>query len=59
MKRDRFKNKSKTRFIDEKEKHGKKEVRHQRKEKSRLRVVLSSLEIDEMDNLEHSQKMGE
>lgn len=59
MKRDKYKNKSKTRFITDKEKHGKKEVRHARKEKSKLRVVLSSLDFEELENLEHAQKMGE
>ena len=57
MNRDKYKNKSKARFLPEKEKHGKKEIRHSRKEKSKVRAVLAKLDPDEVDNLERSEKM--
>jgi len=62
MKTDRFKNKRKSTFIPEKEKHGKKEIRHVHKEKSKVRTLLRKMmevdDFDESDDLTIVEKMG-
>ena len=63
MKTDKFKNKDKSSFIPEKEKHGKKDVRHIGKEKSRVKTQLKRLnyanfDFDDLDDLGSFEKMG-
>ena len=58
MKHDKYKNKDKSKFIPESQKHGKKEIRHSHKKKSKLKAILASMDFDELENLDTSEKMG-